>query len=54
MRPVLIQTIMRRRRKKTVEIKPATQQVEPAASNVMNVLLVILTVIVIGSIAIGA
>ena len=54
MRPVLIQTIMRRRRKKTADTQPATQQVEPAASNVMNVLLVVLAVIVIGSIAIGA
>ena len=54
MKPVLIQTIMRSRRKKSTQVEPATQQVEPAASNVMNVLLVVLAVIVIGSIAIGA
>ena len=54
MRQVIIQSMLKHRRKNTTDTQPATQQVEPAASNVMNVLLVVLAVIVIGSIAIGA
>lgn len=54
MRQVIVQSMLKRRRKKTAEIEPVTQQVEQAANSVMSILLVVLAVIVIGSIAIGA
>lgn len=53
MKPVLIQNMVRRRRKEVIKSEPVGQEIEQAANTVVRILFVILAVLIIGSIAIA-
>ena len=54
MKPVLIQNLMKRTQKKSIDIDPSKEQIEKTANSIFNWALVVLTIIVVVSIAIGA
>lgn len=51
MKPVLIQNIVRRRRKEVMQNDPAGQDIENTANKIVNSILVVLAVLIVGSIA---
>ena len=54
MKPVLIQTLMKRRQRKRVAVDPVVADMKKASDVMFTVILVVLAVIIIGSISIGA
>ena len=54
MKPVLIQTLMKRRQRKKVGTDPAIADMKKASDGMFAVILVVLIVIIVGSIGIGA
>lgn len=54
MKPVLIQTIIKNRRKQVLTSDPVGQKIEKTADQIVSFVLVALFVIVVGSIAITA
>lgn len=54
MKPVLIQTLMKKRQRKRVAVDPAITDMKKSSDGMFTVILVILAVIIIGSISIGA
>ena len=54
MKPVLIQTLMKRRQRKRVSVDPVVTSTQKASDGMFVVILVVLVVIIVGSIGIGA
>ena len=54
MKPVLIQTLMKRRQRKRVTADPVITDMKKASDGMFVVILVVLVVIIVGSISIGA
>ena len=54
MKSILIQTLLKRDKKKSFDIDPSTEQIKKTANSIFNWALVALTIIVVVSIAIGA
>lgn len=54
MKPVLIQNIIRNRRKQVLRSDPVGQEIERTADRIVGAIFLALIVIIVGSIAIGA
>ena len=54
MKSILIQNLMKRNRKKSIDIDPSKEQIEKTANGIFNWALVALVIIVVVSITVGA
>jgi hypothetical protein len=54
MKPVLIQNLLKRNKKRSIDIDPSKDEIEKTATSIFNWALVALAIIVIVSIAVGA
>ncbi len=54
MKPVLIQTLLRKNKKRSIDIDPSKDEVEKTANSIFNWALVALAVIIVVSISVGA
>ena len=51
MKPVLIQNIVRRGRKEVIDNEPVGRDIERAADTIVNIIIVALAALIVGSIA---
>jgi hypothetical protein len=54
MKPVLIQNLVKKRRKEVMKDEPLGRDIENAANTMVSIIFVILAILVIGSIILGA
>ena len=54
MKPVLIQTLLRKNNKRSINVDPSKDEIEKTANSIFNWALIVLAVIIVVSISIGA
>jgi len=54
MKPVLIQNLLKRNKKRSIDIDPSSDEIKKTANSIFNWALVALVIIVVVSIAVGA